>query len=292
MINIMHVSLLLAVLWPSSRSIDIPLYCFDEVTVSSDYLVQNNGLIYRQASAGLSLQEPVLLADLRDSGWQFSTTHKVVHSWLPVTVFGSQQHFEQLMLLARDPISQLDQVVMVRLFPQQDTVWRFADLQPHLEEDLLASASTPSEFETIESLWYQLQMAAGWWRPLPGWAMQLPQLYAGILYIISTPYLQSNSCPNYPLDLSLYSIHMHSGHSIKVKSGLTLVQPGSLKMHLRASPEQQLSLWLEQQGNAWPLEPALYQITPDCLDCYQILDLSQWPQQLELATFWFEEGAY
>lgn len=292
MINVLQLSVLLPLLWPNSSSLDTPLHCFDVEAGPSDYIVQSSGQIYRQSSIGQLLSEPVLLADLSDSGWHFSAHHKAVQSWLPVTVFGAQQHFEQLILLARDPSDQFDQLVIVRIFPQQKTVWQFADLQPHLSDDVVAGTVLPSQPDTVESLWQQVQQAPGWWRPLPGWAVQLPQLYAGMLFIASTSEQQTSSCPDYPLDLSVKVIHMHSGHKTKPEVEITVPHTGPLHWQLRVTPEQQISVWLEQDAQAWQLDAALQQITAECLDCYQTLDLSQWPQQIEVATFWYEEGAY
>ncbi|MCH8537158.1 MAG: hypothetical protein LAT66_05225 [Alkalimonas sp.] len=293
MINAFPLCLLLTVLWPGSSTIDTPLHCFETEAEPSDYLVLSSGKIYRQSAAGKSVPEPELMADLSDSGWQFSPLHKMVQSWLPVTAFGYQQQFEQLMLLARDPVSQGDQLVIVRLFPQQhDAVWQFADLAPHLDDDVLAGAESSGQSVTVESLWHQVQAAPGWWRPLSGWATQLPQLYAGMLYLPTVTDMSPTECPSYPLDLTVKIIHMHSGHTTRPDEVIALQQAGPLQWQLRPTSEQQLSLWLVQDEAEWQLAPALQQITTECLDCYQTLELTEWPQQLELATFWHEEGAY
>lgn len=292
MINVLQLSFVLTVWWSSSTSIDTPLHCFDPEPNVSDYLVQSQGLIYRQSIAGESLSAPVLVADLSDSGWLFSASHKTVQSWLPATAFGYHQQFELLMLLARDPFSQRDQLVMVRLFPQQDEVWQFVDLAPHLDEAVVAGSLPAGSSVTVESLWRQAQKTAGWWRPLSGWATQLPQLYAGMLYLPTVAHSSSTECPSYPLDLTVKIIHMHSGHKTKPDETIVLHQAGPMQWQLRPTSGQQLSLWLVHDGVERQLTAALQQITPECLDCYQTIDMTEWPQQLELATFWHEKGAY
>ncbi|MCC5826453.1 hypothetical protein [Alkalimonas sp.] len=276
------VAMLLLALATSSE----PLSCFEQPPVQTDYEITSQGVIYRQALHGTPLSEPKKVADLSASGWLFSAQHRVVTTYLPQTAFVGQQHFEQLLLLAYDPILQSEQLVVIRVFQSQSASWQFEQLLPYLDDAVL----TTDEW-VVTALWQQHQQAAGWWRPITGKAIQMPELYAGILYLPVAKSTSEADCPSYPLDLSVYIVHMHSGHTVAPPETLQLSQPGPLQWQLKADGGY-LGLWLQHETQSWLLQPQLRQILADCLLCTDTIEQTDWPKRIPLAHFWLEEGAY
>lgn len=264
----------------------LPLSCFEQPAEPTDFKITGQGMIYRQAHFGNALPEPMRVADLSASGWLFSSKHRVVRSYLPQTASIGQQSFEQLLLLAYDPLLQTEMLVALRVFPLQLTSWHFDQLLPYLDDATLAADNT-----VVTALWQQQQHAAGWWRPIPGKATQLPELYAGILYLPVAQINTETNCPSYPLDLSVHIIHMHSGHTVSPAGTLQLFQPTPLQWQLKADGDY-VSLWLQQEEHRWLLQPQLQQILADCLQCIDSLKHADWPKRIPLAHFWVEEGAY
>ena len=263
----------------------VPLSCFEQQPEFTDFEVTSQGVIYRNAYHGSPLSEPKMVADLSASGWLFSTQHRVVGSYLPQTALVGQQRFEQLLLLAFHPGLQSEQLVVVRVFPQQSESWQFDQLLPHLDDAVMAAGDT-----VVAALWQQQQQAAGWWRPIPGKATQLPTLYAGILYL-PVAQVVDGDCPPYPLDVSVHIIHMHSGHTVSPPETVQLSEPGPLQWQLKVEGDY-LGLWLQHKDDNWLLQPQLLQILPDCLQCSSVIEHSSWPKMLPVAHFWLEEGAY
>ncbi|MEE2024647.1 hypothetical protein [Alkalimonas mucilaginosa] len=264
-----------------------PLSCFPAHEEPTDYQVTASGQVYRHSQAGRRLPERTLVADLSGAGWRFTSRHRVVQSQMSLTAYGAHQVFEQLLLLAYDPVNSSEQMLALRIFPQQSTPWQFEQIQSYVSE---AEFSRP-EYEVV-ALWHQQQQAAGWRRPLAGLAMQLPELYAGVLYL---PVLHQDtaehSCPDGPVDISVLILHMHSGHSLSPGIELQLEQAGPLRWQL-IKTEQRLALWLLQEEQRQLVQPEILEISSDCLNCVQALDLAEWPQQRAVAQFWLEEGAY
>ncbi|SEA97993.1 hypothetical protein [Alkalimonas amylolytica] len=264
----------------------VPLGCFEQQPELTDFEVSGQGVIYRNAYHGSPLSEPKMVADLSASGWLFSTQHRVVASYLPHTAWVGQQRFEQLLLLAYHPGLQSEQLVVVRVFPQQSVSWQFDQLLPYLDDAVLTT-----EDWVVTALWQQQQQAAGWWRPIPGKATQLPELYAGILYLPVAEFDPGDDCPPYPLDLSVHIIHMHSGHTVSPPETVQLSEPGPLQWKLKVQGEY-LGLWLQHKEDNWLLQSQLPQILSDCLQCTSVIEHSSWPKMLPVAHFWLEEGAY
>lgn len=263
-----------------------PLSCFDQQPELTDFDITNQGIIYRHAHHGSLLQEPKMVADLSASGWLFSAQHRVVRSYLPQTAYVGQQRFEQLLLLAYDPQLQSEILVAIRVFPLQSASWHFGQLLPYLDDAVLTASDT-----LVVALWQQQQQAAGWWRAITGKATQLPELYAGILYLPVAQIVDGGGCPAYPLDLSVYIIHMHSGHTVSAPKSLQLPLPGPLQWQLKENGDH-LSLWLQQEDHNWLLQSQMQQILTDCLQCTDSLKQADWPKLIPLAHFWLEEGAY
>ncbi|MCC5853450.1 MAG: hypothetical protein JJU30_11470 [Alkalimonas sp.] len=263
-----------------------PLDCFDSAEVQTDFSVSAQGVIRREAQHGVPLPTAVVVADLSDSGWLFSSQHTVARTVLPVTAVAGQRHFEQLILLAYDPAQQAEQLLAVRLFHQQSSPWYFSDLRPYLDDDTFAADDA-----IIATRWLEFQLAAGWWLPLAGRAMQLPELYGGILHLPVVTPSSFDDCPEPPLDLVVHFIHMHSGHSTASSQQLTLSESAPLQWHLKPHGEV-LELWLHQAEQLWLLQPELQQILPDCLDCTETISDTAWPKYRPLAHFWLEQGVW
>ena len=263
-----------------------PLNCFEQPVVQTDFSVSAQGVIRREALQGVPLASAVVVADLSASGWLFSSHHTVVRTVLPITAVAGQRHFEQLFLLAYDPAQQAEQLLAVRLFQQQASPWQFHHLRPHLDD-----ASLAADEAVIAAQWLELQQAAGWWLPFAGRAMQLPELYGGILHLPVVTTSSADDCPEPPLDLVVHFIHLHSGHSISPPRELTLTELTPLQWRLKPQGEV-LALWLHQAEQAWVLQPELQQILPDCLDCTESVSSTAWPKYRPLAHFWLEQGVW
>lgn len=272
------------------------------------YLLDQSGQLVRlEPDSGSAPARVELVADLSDSGWQFSFNLQVSRAllataWLepaaaallPATATqaaGSspvitnntqvnhslQQAGDVLVLLAKH---QQQYKLLVLLLPDQRPAGliRWQDLvsvssQLPVHETLAAASSAP---------------AFGWWTTLPAAPVSLPAILAGVIYQPLSPQTMDCKAPN--LATQLLALHLYQGSAVYPQALITLPAATPAWLELVLLPGERLGL--AGAANGPLLLEGLRGITAECPRCSEVMSAQQFPTWQRLSSFQHEQGAY
>lgn len=267
------------------------------------YLLDQSGQLLRLDPANGSVPGRLaLVADLSDSGWQFSFNMQVSRAllataWLApaasalpaATASGSpyhgqtqlnqslQQAGDVLVLLAKQ---QQQYKLLVLLLPDQRPAGliRWQDL-------VAVSSSQPDNSITAAT---SSAAVHGWWTTLPAAPVSLPAILAGVIYQPLSS--QSMGCKAPKLATQLLALHLYQGSAVYQQALLSLpaATPAWLELVLLADER----LGLAAAGNGPLLLEGVRGITPQCPRCTELLSAQQFPAWQRLSSFQHEQGAY
>lgn len=251
------------------------------------YAVDVAGLVWFVGLQGSEFMAPELIADFSALGYQFEGPLQLVQT-RAVAADGQLEYQPTLILTASDGL-QHSIVIALKHRAQRRGVVELANLIDRSSID-----ADEVRYGIAEQQWSELQHAAGWYIGLSRQIISKPQVYAGVVYLLSAEpgaltadcALAADAAPQ------LHAVHLHHAGLVYAhrEQQVQLQSKGVLALEQGANGDLQLVL---QQGQAKQvLKTTLRAISAECADCTEPLTAAQFPQLIRLATFQTEYGAH
>ncbi len=227
------------------------------------YQITDDGLLYRlQVSQTLQVRMS-LVADLRQAGWQYTSTLVASRARWPKSA--GWQVGDLLMIQANADHRQ--QLLVLKLPESNDHVAQYQELSV---QSLDAGPA---------------QSVLGWRLELSGHIAAMPSVMAGVLYL---PLADSISQCAGPLKMDkLLAVHLYYGNAVYPDALVRFNSPIPVKLAI--SPQSNaLTLMTGSQA----IFPRMLGVRGDCAGCSEVLLPSQFPKWQRIASYQPEQGAY
>ncbi len=227
------------------------------------YQITDDGLLYRlQVSQNLQVRMS-LVADLRQAGWQYTSTLVASRARWPLGT--GWQVGDVLMIQANADHRQ--QLLVLKIPESNDHVAQYQELSV---QSLDAGPA---------------QSAIGWRLELAGHIAAMPSVMAGVLYLPLADSLQR--CAG-PLKMDkLLAVHLYYGNAVYPDALARFNSPMPVRLAISA---QSNALTLMTESHA--IFPRMLGVRGDCAGCSEVLLPSQFPKWQRIASYQPEQGAY
>ena len=251
------------------------------------YAVDVTGLLWFVGLQGSRFTAPELIADFSALGYQFSQPLQLVQTRAAGPT-GQLQYQPTLILTASDGL-QSSIVIALKHRAQRPGVVVLADLIDRSSID-----ADEVRYGIAEQQWSELQQAGGWYIGLSRQIISKPQVYAGVVYLLSATAgsvsadctLAANAAP------ALHAVHLHHAGLVYARREQPLQLQNTGVLALEQDENDALQLVLQQGQSKQLLKTELQAISEECADCTEPLTAAQFPQLIRLATFQTEYGAH
>ncbi len=248
------------------------------------YQIDEQGQLLRlDVSTDLSYRS-ALVADLSGNNAVFATPLLAVRAMLPgnLPALSSRQAVDVLVLLAKSQ-SQY-QLLVLFLADNISSPVLFSDLQQAgaaaQTQPQTAPAAQPTQLMQLK------QGAFGWFLPLSGQPVWLPQLIAGVLYLpLQSAVSGSLVCADAREADALLALHLYQASAVYSEA----VLDKKMQLPLRLSLAADGSLQLQQSGNNVVVLERLQGVSESCAGCTEKLNVAQLSQWRQLAIYRQEE---
>ncbi|GAB2906641.1 hypothetical protein GCM10027181_02070 [Rheinheimera gaetbuli] len=251
------------------------------------YAVDVAGLVWFVGLKGSGFMAPELIADFSTQGYQFDRPLQLVQTQA-VGADGQFQYQSTLFLTASDGL-QHSIVIALKHSAQRSGVVELANLV-----DRSSISADEARYGIDEQQWSELQHAAGWYIGLARQIISKPQVYAGVVYLLSAKpgslaadcALAADAAPQ------LHAVHLHHAGLVYARREQQVQLQSNGVLALEQEENGDLQLVLKQGQSKQVLKTALQAISAECADCTEPLTATQFPQFIRLATFQTEYGAH
>jgi len=227
------------------------------------YQISEDGQLYRlQLQQNLQVRMS-LVADLRQTGWQYTTALTASRARWPNGT--GWQVGDVLMFFAQSEHRQ--QLLVVKIPELQDSVVGYQELSVQSLDGGPASSHR------------------GWRLELTGSIAAMPSVMAGVLYLPLADTMQHCAGPS-KMD-KLLALHLYYGNAVYAQPLLNVDTPVAGKLSVK-SQDNALMLMVESQS----IVPKMLGVRADCAGCSELLLPSQFPKWQRIASYQPEQGAY
>lgn len=227
------------------------------------YQITDDGLLYRlhvQQNLQVRLS---LVADLRQSGWQYTSSLTASRSRWPLAT--GWQVGDVLMIQAK--ADQRQQLLVLKIPENNDRVMQYQELSIQSLEG--GPAASP----------------VGWRLELSGHIAAMPSVMAGVLYL---PLADSQQLCAGPMKMDkLLAVHLYYGNAVYPEPLLSFSSPVAVKLSI-AAQNNALTLMTGSQA----IVPRMLGVRGDCAGCSEVLLPTQFPKWQRIASYQPEQGAY
>lgn len=227
------------------------------------YQITDDGLLYRlQVSPNLQVSMS-LVADLRQSGWQYTSSLIASKSRWPRSA--GWEVGDVVMIKAN--ADQRQQLMVLKIPENNEHVAQYQQLS------VQSLDAGPAE-STI-----------GWRLELSGLVAAMPSVMAGVLYV---PLVDAMPRCAGPLKMDkLLAVHLYYGNAVYPDAMVRFDSPKPVKLSV-ATQNNTLTLMTGSEA----IVPRMLGVRGDCAGCSELLLPSQFPKWQRIASYQPEQGAY
>ncbi len=249
------------------------------------YVADTRGLVWFIALERAGFATPILIADFSALNYQFVQPLQLVQTR---AASHDRQHRSTLILTASDN-RQNSIIIALTHQRQSNSVATLSDLT-----DRSSLGADEERYGIDEQLWAQMQQRQGWYISLPRQVISKPQVYAGVVYLMSVTPGRLNSDCSLAADAEprLHALHLHHAGLVYAWRDKAVQIHSTGELALGRDENNELQLEFRQGPAAQQLQTDMLAITAECADCTKPLMVQQFPQLIRLATFQTEDGAH
>ncbi|MBU1312175.1 MAG: hypothetical protein KKE30_21835 [Gammaproteobacteria bacterium] len=251
------------------------------------YLIDAAGLLWFVGLGRSGFAAPELIADFSGLGYRFEQPLQLIKTRAPA--LSGQLQYQVTLLLTASDSQQSSIVIALKHRPQRAAVAVLSDLT-----DRSSIAAEEQRHGIDEQLWMAMQQSSGWYVRLPRQLISKPQVYAGVVYLLSAKAGTADSDCTLAADAAplLHALHLHHAGLVYTQRAKPVALQQSGELALEQSEHAGLQLVLQRGELKQSLETELQAISAECADCTEPLTAAQFPQLIRLATFQTEYGAH
>lgn len=251
------------------------------------YAIDRNGLLWFSKLNASGFNQISLVADFSGQGFIFNQPMLLLQT-LSADQSGRQMPLVMLLLVVEGADGSHSLIAVKHQSQVHDPI-RFESLVDRntIDDDEI-------RYGIEEQVWEQIRRQSGWISRLPGRITIAPQVYAGVVYLVTAPVaaVRSDCSLEEGAEAMLSALHLHHAGLVYARRTFSISPLSESQLVLIQNDQGDFSLVLVKGEEQQTLLNELLSISEECADCTTLLEPQAFPRVIRLATFQLEDGAH